>query len=119
MDYMRNPLRQRILSDPHFMPALSSLAPPAWGHALIIPGLLFCCMPVAAESENPTPWSYQRIQRPAIPVTKDTTWPKDDLDRFILARLEQENLRPIGDASRATLIRRASFDLRGLPPSQS
>lgn len=40
------------------------------------------------------------------------------MDRFILARLEKENLHPIGDASRVTLIRRASFDLRGLPPSQ-
>jgi hypothetical protein len=73
----------------------------------------------AEKYDNPTPWSYQRLQRPAIPVTKDTAWPKDDLDRFILARLEKENLRPIGDASRATLIRRASFDLRGLPPSQT
>ncbi len=73
----------------------------------------------AEKYDNPTPWSYQRLQRPAIPTTKDTTWPKDDLDRFILARLEKENLRPIGDASRATLIRRASFDLRGLPPSQT
>ena len=75
---------------------------------------------LAAEKyDNPTPWSYQRLQRPAIPATKDTTWPKDHLDRFILARLEKENLRPIGDAPRATLIRRASFDLRGLPPSQT
>jgi hypothetical protein len=82
--------------------------------------LLACFSLQAAEKyDNPTPWSYQRLQRPAIPATKDTAWPKDDLDRFILARLEKENLRPIGDASRATLIRRASFDLRGLPPSQS
>jgi hypothetical protein len=73
----------------------------------------------AQKYDNPTPWSYQRLQRPAIPPTKDTAWPKDDLDRFILDRLETESLRPIGDASRATLIRRASFDLRGLPPSQT
>ncbi|MBL9185307.1 MAG: DUF1553 domain-containing protein [Verrucomicrobiaceae bacterium] len=82
--------------------------------------LLLGASAFAAEKyDNPTPWSYQRLQRPAIPTTKDTAWPKDDLDRFILARLEKENLRPIGDASRATLIRRASFDLRGLPPSQA
>ena len=74
---------------------------------------------VAAEKdENETPWSYQRIMRPVVPVVKDGAWPKDDIDRFILARLEKENLRPIGDAARLTLIRRASFDLRGLPPSQ-
>lgn len=73
----------------------------------------------AEKYENPTPWSYQRIFRHPIPATKDASWPKDDLDRFILARLEKENLRPIGDAPRAILIRRASFDLRGLPPSQT
>ncbi len=81
--------------------------------------LLAAAVLQADDEANPTPWSYQRLQRPAIPTTKDAAWPKDDLDRFILARLEKENLRPIGDASRATLIRRASFDLRGLPPSQT
>jgi hypothetical protein len=88
---------------------------------LIFLSVIFLSSPIwAAEKyDNPTPWSYQRLQRPAIPTTKDTAWPKDDLDRFILARLETENLRPIGDAPRATLIRRASFDLRGLPPSQT
>jgi hypothetical protein len=74
---------------------------------------------LAAEKyENPTPWSYQRIMRYPVPAVKDTAWAKDDIDRFILARLEKENLHPIGDASRLTLIRRASFDLRGLPPTQ-
>ena len=72
----------------------------------------------AEKYENPTPWSYQRILRPVVPVVKDAAWPKDDIDRFILARLEKDNLHPIGDASRVTLIRRASFDLRGLPPTQ-
>jgi hypothetical protein len=72
----------------------------------------------AEEEPNPTPWSYQRLQRPAVPQVRDATWPRDDLDRFILARLEQENLRPIQDAARVVLIRRASFDLRGLPPSR-
>lgn len=80
---------------------------------------LFGLSSQAAEKyDNPTPWSYQRILRHPIPAVKDTAWPKDDIDRFILARLEKENLHPIGDASRATLIRRASFDLLGLPPTQ-
>lgn len=74
---------------------------------------------LAAEKyENPTPWSYLRLQRPAVPQVKDAAWPKTDVDRFILARLEKDNLHPIGDAPRLTLIRRASFDLRGLPPTQ-
>ncbi len=58
----------------------------------------------AQKYDNPTPWSYQRIFHHPVQVTKD------DLDRFILARLEKENLGPIGDAPRAILIRRASFD---------
>ncbi len=73
----------------------------------------------AGDEANPTPWSYLPLRRPAVPTPRDASWPKDDLDRFILARLEEDNLRPIGDAPRATLIRRASFDLRGLPPSQT
>ncbi len=80
--------------------------------------LLIHSLQGAEKYENATPWSYQRILRPVVPVVKDAAWPKDDIDRFILARLEKENLHPIGDASRLTLIRRASFDLRGLPPSQ-
>jgi len=82
-------------------------------------GLIFAgILPAAEKYDNNTPWSYQRILRPAVPVVKDAGWAKDDIDRFILARLEKENLHPIGDASRLTLIRRASFDLRGLPPTQ-
>jgi len=89
-------------------------------HAILFFAALFCCTSTfAAEKyENDTPWSYQRILRPVVPVVKDAAWPKDDIDRFILARLEKDSLRPIGDASRLTLIRRASFDLRGLPPTQ-
>ncbi|MGV3662360.1 MAG: DUF1549 and DUF1553 domain-containing protein [Prosthecobacter sp.] len=72
----------------------------------------------AEKYENPTPWSYKRVTRYPIPPVRDAAWPKDDIVRFILARLEKENLHPIGDAPRLTLIRRASFDLRGLPPTQ-
>lgn len=73
----------------------------------------------AAEYENSVPWSYKPVQRQPVPDVKATPWPKDDLDRFILARLEKENLQPVADASRAVLIRRASFDLRGLPPNDA
>lgn len=95
---------------PFFVPNLLSIS----GWLLLATTSAFA----AEEYDNPTPWSYQRITRHPIPAVKDAAWPKDDIDRFILARLEKENLHPIGDASRLTLIRRASFDLRGLPPSQ-
>lgn len=87
--------------------------------AWILPALMLAMASIpAAEYENPVPWSYKPMQRPALPEVKNAAWSRDDLDRFILARLEKENLQPVGDASRAVWIRRASFDLRGLPPSQ-
>lgn len=47
----------------------------------------------------------------------DGTWPRNEIDRFILARLEREGLAPAPEADRRTLLRRASLDLIGVPPS--
>jgi hypothetical protein len=62
-------------------------------------------------------WAYIKPVRPELPAIKDTTWPINEIDRFILARLEQEGLRPSREADRYALIRRVSIDLTGLPPS--
>src|SRR3984957_15673023 len=62
-------------------------------------------------------WSFIPPQRPALPVIKSTSWPKNPIDRFILARLERESLRPSPEADKAILIRRVSLDLTGLPPT--
>src|SRR5262245_43278554 len=62
-------------------------------------------------------WSFQPVRLPQAPTVRESSWPVNDIDRFILARLEQEHLTPAGDADRATLIRRATFDLTGLPPT--
>ncbi|MBK5292613.1 MAG: DUF1553 domain-containing protein [Acidobacteriia bacterium] len=62
-------------------------------------------------------WSYTPPQRPALPVVKRKSWPRNPIDHFILARLEQENLKPSPEAGRATLLRRLSLDLTGLPPT--
>ncbi|GIW80172.1 MAG: hypothetical protein KatS3mg105_1979 [Gemmatales bacterium] len=64
-----------------------------------------------------THWAFQPIRLPPIPATKDRTWAKTPIDAFILARLEANNLKPGGIADRRTLIRRATFDLIGLPPT--
>ena len=62
-------------------------------------------------------WSYLKVERPPLPAVKNGSWPKSPIDYFILQRLEQEGLKPSNEADRATLIRRLSFDLTGLPPS--
>ena len=62
-------------------------------------------------------WSFLAPQRPAPPAVRQTAWPRGDLDRFILARLESDGLAPSPEAPRGTLLRRASLDLTGLPPS--
>src|SRR6516162_181649 len=62
-------------------------------------------------------WSFQPIADPPIPKVQDASWPKTTIDRFILARLEEKKLRPAETADRRTLIRRATFDLIGLPPT--
>ena len=55
--------------------------------------------------------------RPPVPAVKNDAWPKNDIDRFILARLEKEGLQPSPPADRVTLLRRLTLDLTGLPPS--
>jgi Protein of unknown function (DUF1553)/Protein of unknown function (DUF1549)/Planctomycete cytochrome C len=63
-------------------------------------------------------WAFQPLSQPKVPTVKNTSWPLNDIDRFVLARLEKENLKPVADADARTLVRRASLDLLGLPPSQ-
>jgi hypothetical protein len=62
-------------------------------------------------------WSFQPIRRPTPPAVKNTASVRNDIDRFVLARLEKEGLTPSPEADRVTLIRRLSFDLLGLPPA--
>ncbi len=62
-------------------------------------------------------WSYQPVRNPAVPAVRDVGWPATDIDRFILAGLEARGLKPTAPAEKRTLIRRATFDLTGLPPT--
>src|SRR3954447_26926427 len=62
-------------------------------------------------------WSFQKIQAPRPPAVKDRSWARTAVDAFVLAKLESKGLRPNAPADKATLLRRASFDLIGLPPS--
>lgn len=62
-------------------------------------------------------WAYQPVTNPAAPTVKDTAWPKTAIDQFILAKLEANNMTPAPDATKEALLRRATYDLIGLPPS--
>ena len=62
-------------------------------------------------------WALQPLAKPAVPNVGDSSWPRDDIDSFILSRLESQGLTPARDADRQTLIRRVTFDLTGLPPT--
>ncbi len=62
-------------------------------------------------------WAYITPKRPPLPAVRNASWGKNPIDRFVLARLEKEKLEPSPEAPRETLIRRASLDLTGLPPS--
>jgi hypothetical protein len=62
-------------------------------------------------------WSFQPIKNSPLPSVNNRAWVRSPLDRFILAKLEQKGLKPVGDADKRTLIRRATFDLTGLPPT--
>jgi hypothetical protein len=62
-------------------------------------------------------WSFRAPKPQAPPAPKNTTWARNDIDRFIQAKLEEKQLEPSPEADRRTLIRRVSYDLTGLPPT--
>jgi hypothetical protein len=61
-------------------------------------------------------WAYVAPQRPAEPAVQQAAWARNAIDRFVLAKLEAAGLKPSPEADRATLIKRLSIDLIGLPP---
>jgi cytochrome c553 len=62
-------------------------------------------------------WSFRPIADPPLPAVRDAAWPRQPLDYFVRARQEAAGLHPVEPADRRTLIRRATFDLLGLPPT--
>jgi cytochrome c553 len=69
------------------------------------------------EKLKKTHWAWQPLTDPKVPAVRDSAWPRDSIDRFLLARLEAKGLRPVEDVDRVTLLRRVTFDLTGLPPT--
>ena len=77
--------------------------------------LLERCIRQRAKCE--THWSFQPPERSELPKNKNHRWARNEIDRFILARLEKEKLKPSPEAPKETLIRRVTLDLTGLPPT--
>jgi mono/diheme cytochrome c family protein len=68
-------------------------------------------------AELPKHWAYVKPVQAPLPAVKSKVWARNAIDRFVLARLEQEGLKPAPEADKLTLLRRVSFDLTGLPPT--
>ena len=62
-------------------------------------------------------WAFRAPVRPALPAVRNRAWPKNEIDSFVLARMEAEGLAPSPEADRETLLRRVTLDLTGLPPT--
>ncbi len=62
-------------------------------------------------------WAFVKPERPALPPVKEKKWAVNEIDPFVLARLEKEGLKPSPEADKTTLARRAALDLTGLPPT--
>jgi hypothetical protein len=62
-------------------------------------------------------WAFQAPRKTAAPEVKRLDWPRGAVDQFVLAKLEEKGLQPVGDADRGALLRRVTFDLTGLPPT--
>jgi uncharacterized protein DUF1553/uncharacterized protein DUF1549 len=62
-------------------------------------------------------WAYQKVQKPEIPSVENRSWVKTPVDSFILKELESKQIKPAPQADKITLLRRATFDLTGLPPT--
>ncbi|MFO0796153.1 MAG: PSD1 and planctomycete cytochrome C domain-containing protein [Gemmataceae bacterium] len=80
-------------------------------------GIVAAAPPSATSAEARQFWSFQPLRRHPAPAVKDAAWPKKPIDSFLLAALEARGLAPSPAADRRTLIRRAAFDLTGLPPT--
>jgi hypothetical protein len=72
---------------------------------------------IAAGAEYQPHWSLVAPRAASPPPAKQTTWPRNEIDRFVLAELEEQSLHPSPEADRPTLLRRVSLDLTGLPPT--
>lgn len=86
---------------------------PVWA----IGGLVLLLSGTVCSEELKPHWSFVAPRRPSTPRVQNVDWPRNAIDRFVLARIEREGLEPAVEADPETLVRRLSLDLLGLPPA--
>ncbi len=87
----------------------------AWP-AVVVPASVGKARP-EYEKLKKSHWAWQPLAAPKPPQVRNESWVRDDVDRFLLAKMEAKGLAPVGDCDRGALIRRVTFDLIGLPPT--
>ncbi|HKS37341.1 MAG TPA: DUF1553 domain-containing protein [Verrucomicrobiae bacterium] len=112
-DVKKSVLTQRVTS----RDADEVMPPPKEGKPLSAGQVELLVRWVKEGAEWKNHWSYIAPEPPALPKVRGKKWPRNEIDYFILERLENEGLKPAPEADKATLIRRASLDLTGLPPT--
>ena len=93
------------------------MPPPDSGHALTARQIALLTRWIAEGAKWDMHWAYIAPTRPELPAVRQQQWVRNPIDRFVLARLEQEGLQPSPEADKATLLRRLTLDLTGLPPT--
>lgn len=106
-------LLQRVM-DPV---AARRMPPPGSGPALTPEQTAKIAAWIKQGAEYRVHWAFLPPKQSPLPKVKDASWPRNAMDRFVLAKLEANGLKPSPPADKYTLLRRASLDLRGLPPS--
>ncbi len=95
------------------------MPPPSSGKTLTPAQIELLRRWVAEGAEYEGHWAFEPVQRPAPPAVARPDWARTDFDRFVLARLEREQLEPAPEAALPTLLRRVALDLTGIPPTPS
>jgi hypothetical protein len=88
-----------------------------WNSVMVAVGVLGVAVGEIAAADAEQWWADQPLRQPSVPMVNNDEWCTNGIDRFILAELEAVNLDPAPRATRAALIRRATYDLTGLPPT--
>jgi hypothetical protein len=87
------------------------------GFSLVLTLVVASLLPPGTTGAEEPFWSFKPLENPPPPRIRDASWVQSNIDSFVLARMQEKELEPVAAADRPTLIRRATIDLLGLPPT--